>query len=303
MKILVTGASGLLGAEFCTQLMASHKHEVWAVDNHSRSSIVPHCDQWICMDLTDQNDIRSLPTDFERIYHYAAINGTRNFYERPNHVLRTNTMIDLNVFDLARRCTGLDLLIYASSSEVVSGDAQSPVPENADICVENIHNPRWSYRLPKVLSENYLANCSDFNWLILRYFNVYGSQSKDGHFVADQMRKIRQGRFEIIGATETRSFCHVSDAVEASLVVSDRTSHEVVNIGNDREISVLEAANVMAQAMGHSDPQWIQTNSLSGSTPQRRPDISRLHKIFPAYQPRTFEQGIQHIVDSQKELS
>jgi len=303
MKILVTGASGLIGEEICQQLTTTQQHEIWAVDNHSRSSIVPACDHWRNLDLTNSAAVASLPTDFDRIYHYAAINGTRNFYERPNHVLRTNTMIDLNVFDLARRCQGLDLLVYASSSEVVSGDPQSPVCENRDVTIHNIHNARWSYRLPKILGENYLANCSDFNWLVLRYFNVYGSHSKEGHFLADQMRRIRQGRFELMGAQETRSFCHVRDAVAASLAVGDVACHEVINIGNDREITVLEAANTLARALGHADPQWQQSPGMSGSTPQRRPDISRLRELLPNYSPCTFEQGVQDIVNSQKELS
>lgn len=303
MKILVTGASGLLGEEICRQLSENKQHEIWAVDNHSRSSIIPPCDHWLCLDLTDQEAVRSLPTDFDRIYHYAAINGTRNFYERPNHVLRTNTLLDLNVFDLARRCQGLDLLIYASSSEVVSGDPQSPVVENRDITVHNIHNARWSYRLPKVLSENYLANCGDFNWLAFRYFNVYGNHSKDGHFVADQLHKISQGRFEIMGASETRSFCHVADAVEASLKASELVSHEVINIGNDREITVLEAATVIARCLGHSDPKWVHADGLSGSTPQRRPCIDRLRELLPNYSPRTFEQGMTEIANYRSQQS
>ena len=45
-KVLVTGASGLLGTEFCRQLKET-EHEVWALDNHSRSSSIPPCDQFI----------------------------------------------------------------------------------------------------------------------------------------------------------------------------------------------------------------------------------------------------------------
>jgi nucleoside-diphosphate-sugar epimerase len=49
-KILITGASGLLGTEFCKQLKDAG-HEVWAVDNHSRSTTIPPCDHWVKMDL------------------------------------------------------------------------------------------------------------------------------------------------------------------------------------------------------------------------------------------------------------
>ena len=58
MKILVTGASGLLGHEICKQLKEAG-NEVWAIDNHSRSSIVPPCDQFLSIDLIN-NTLRKL---------------------------------------------------------------------------------------------------------------------------------------------------------------------------------------------------------------------------------------------------
>ena len=66
MKTLITGASGLLGAELCTQLK-DLGHEIWAVDNHSRSEIIPECDHWLRLDLSDPDSYRSLPQDFNWI--------------------------------------------------------------------------------------------------------------------------------------------------------------------------------------------------------------------------------------------
>src|ERR1700729_3888158 len=99
-KILITGASGLLGTECCKQLYPSNS--IWAVDNHSRSESMPKCDVWINLDLCDRNAFLELPTDFDYIYHYAAINGTTNFYKFPNKVLNQNFTCDLNVFEFAK---------------------------------------------------------------------------------------------------------------------------------------------------------------------------------------------------------
>ena len=74
-KILITGASGLLGTEFCHQLKAAG-HEVWALDNHSRSSSIPPCDSWHKMDLLAKDSFagfNTLPHDFDYIYHYGAM--------------------------------------------------------------------------------------------------------------------------------------------------------------------------------------------------------------------------------------
>jgi nucleoside-diphosphate-sugar epimerase len=284
-----------LGTEICRQLKQDRLNEVWAIDNHSRSSTVPPCDKFLNLDLMRGDAFADLPTDFDYIYHYSAINGTKNFYERPNHLLWNNMMGDFNMFKFASANADLKKFVYASTSEIVSGDPQSPVPEQIDVTIRDIHNPRWSYRIPKIASENFLVN-SKLPWAIIRYFNVYGSQSKPGHFVADQIRKIRSGVFEIIGSNETRSFCHVQDAVRATVFCAETTQGQVINVGNDRETQIGDAVRIMAQALGVNNADWNEKPGLAGSTPNRRPDISRLRSLMQDYDPMPFEQGIQEVI-------
>lgn len=293
-QILVTGASGLLGTEFCRQLKLQG-HEIWALDNHSRSQSIPACDHWLNRDLLDPKTFANLPSTFERIYHYSAINGTANFYQRPLQVLKNNLLSDLAVFDFAAGCGNLEKLVYASSSEIVADSEVSPVPEQSDIVIKNIHNPRWSYRLAKIASENYLAN-TGLPWLALRYFNVYGENSKPGHFLGDQIHKIQEKTFSVTGADETRSFCYVRDAVEASIWCSEHAVQEVINIGNDREITIGQAVKILASAMGYPDCEFEHLESPQGSVKNRRPDISRLRELMPFYNPISWEQGIEEIL-------
>ena len=296
-KILVTGAGGLLGTEFCRQLKSAG-HEIWAVDNQSRSTEVPECDHWIVGDLKNPNVFqRLLPTDFDYIYHYGAINGTTNFYDRPNEVLVNNFIGDINVFEFAGQCTNLTRLVYASSSEIVADDPVLPLTENLDINIKNIHNARWSYRLAKVTSENFLAN-SKLPYVMLRYFNVYGNNSKKGHFLGDQIDKIKNGIFSVVGGQETRSFCYISDAVRASIYVAEHVNRDLVNIGNDREITIADAVKVIAAQMGHPDAVFEQLPSKAGSVASRRPDITKLRSIMPDYEPISFEAGIKQIIEN-----
>ena len=294
-KILITGAGGLLGTEFCRQLTAKG-HEIWAIDNQSRSTSMPECDRWIITDLKLPDVfVNVLPTDFDYIYHYGAINGTTNFYERPNEVLVNNFVSDINVFEFASMNSNLKRLVYASSSEVVSDDPVLPVTENSDVLIKNIHNARWSYRLAKIASENFLAN-SKLPYVMLRYFNVYGENSKKGHFLGDQIDKIKNGVFSVIGSQETRSFCHVSDAVRASIFVAENTNRELVNIGDDREITIGDAVQVIAAELGYSTAIFEQLPSKAGSVANRRPNIDKLRSIMPDYAPISFEQGIRSIL-------
>jgi nucleoside-diphosphate-sugar epimerase len=103
--------------------------------------------------------------------------------------------------------------------------------------------------------------------------------------LADQIAKIKSGVFEVVGPEETRSFCHVEDAVRATIHVSRAVKNELVNIGNDREITIMEATQTIARSMGHTDPVWITTAGKAGSTPNRRPDISKLKSILKDYRP------------------
>jgi len=294
-KILVTGAGGLLGTEFCRQLKAAG-HEVWAVDNQSRSTAIPECDTWLVTDLKLPDVfVNVLPKDFDYIYHYGAINGTTNFYERPNEVLVNNFVSDINVFEFASQCPNLTRLVYASSSEVVADDPVLPVTENSDVLIKDIHNARWSYRLAKITSENFLYN-SKLPYVMLRYFNVYGENSKKGHFLGDQIDKIKNGVFTVIGSQETRSFCHVSDAVRASIYVAENCNRELVNIGNDSEITIGDAVKIIAAELGHKNVKFEQLPSKAGSVANRRPNITKLKAIMPDYEPISFEEGIRQIL-------
>ena len=289
-KILITGASGLIGREFCKQL--SLDNDVTAVDNNQRfKDYVPNNCLYVQSNLTEY--LAQATNDFDIIYHMAATNGTKYFYSQPNDVLRNNVTLDLSLFKFAESNPACKV-IYASSSEVVAGTAIFPTPETTDISISNIYNPRWSYMLPKVLAENYLFN-SNINFLVIRFFNVFSEHSGSGHFVKDIVEKIRNKNFELIGADETRSFCYVSDAVDAVIKISD-SSRQVVNVGSDEELTILEAANIIAQSLSQHNIEWTICPGLIGSAKNRRPDISQLKRLFPAFSPKPFKEVIYGLI-------
>ena len=289
-KVLVTGASGLIGRELVKQLL-SLRYDVTAIDNNSRFGHYVPCEKFTEISVEDFVDKN--PNTFDTIYHLAAINGTRSFYDHPNKVLKNNVLSDLKIFEYARLKPDCKI-VYASSSEVVSGTKNYPTSEETDIMIENIHNPRWSYRLPKILAENYLFN-SDMDFVLIRFFNVFSEHSGPGHFFKDIVEKIKNKNFDIVGANETRSFCYVSDAVDAMIKVS-YASKILINIGSPEEITVLDAANIIAAALGCSDIKWKTTEKFVGSCNRRNPDLSTLLKLYPQFSPRDFKTVIDRIM-------
>jgi UDP-glucose 4-epimerase len=281
-KVLVTGASGLIGRELCKQLMQQGYYVV-AVDNNFRFNFVPDCDEYNRDEIT--NYITQVENDYDYIFHMGNINGTKYFYDIPNKLIESNIQADFAVFNFVKSNPNCKL-VYASSSEVVAGTSNYPTTEETDITIKDIHNPRWSYRLGKLVGENYLTN-SDLNYLIVRFFNVYSEHSGSGHFVKDIVDKIKNEDYRLIGAEETRSFCYVDDAANAVINLKD-VSNEIINVGSDEEITILDAANIIAEAMG-INVNWILEEGIAGSVKRRNPDITLLKKYYSGFNPKKFK--------------
>ena len=285
-KILITGAAGLIGREMCTLL--SKEFDVVAVDNNFRyPDFQPNSCSYIQSDIEDY--LSKVDNDFDYVFHLSAINGTAYFYQIPNQLIENNIKSDLAIFNFMKK-NSKSKLIYASSSEVIAGSDEYPTPELTDISIKNIHNPRWSYRISKMLSENYLVN-SNINYLIIRFFNVYGKSSGSGHFFKDILDNIAIENYKLMGQDETRSFCRVEDAADALVNIFKIADNEIVNIGSDEEIAILEAANIIADCLGKKI-DWQPVPSKQGSVLRRRPCLKKLKSLYPSFNPKTFKQSI-----------
>jgi nucleoside-diphosphate-sugar epimerase len=289
-NILVTGANGLIGQAAYNRLIELG-HRVVGIDNNSRNHTNKTVNQSVIVsDVTDY--LSSTDNKFDVVYHMAAINGTSNFYSKPNAVLYNNTMCDLAVIKFVESNASCKL-IYASTSEVVAGTDCFPTPEETDISIIDLFNPRWSYRLPKILTENYLYN-SKINFLIVRFFNIFSEHSGPGHFVRDVVDKIKKQEFSLIGADETRSFCYLHDIIDP-LISLAATDCKIANLGSDKEISVLEAATIIAKHLGHHNVEWKFVKGNQGSVTRRIPDLTEIKKYVANFSPRNFDQVIQEI--------
>ena len=92
----------------------------------------------------------------------------------------------------------------------------------------DITNPRWSYSIPKALGENLIANCG-LDWLVLRYFNVYGPKQKD-HFISEFVERVKRGEYYING-NDTRSFCYIDDVVFITHELVKNAKNKIINVG------------------------------------------------------------------------
>ena len=150
MKILVTGAAGFLGSHLCDKLL-EEGHIVYGVDNFFRGkkeNLPEHPNFFFYKkDLTKEFFTKK---GLDVVIHYAAINGTRYFYDIPNKVVDDNIRMTQNVLDSISK--SVKKVIYASSSEIYGPKPQVPTEESQPIEL-HIDADRDSYASSKAIGE------------------------------------------------------------------------------------------------------------------------------------------------------
>lgn len=291
---LITGAAGFIGFHLARALAARGDHVV-AVDNFVRgerdSALQALADlpnvTFIEADLTRENDIADLPVDVDRVYHMAALNGTQNFYERPMDVIRCSTLPTILLAERMRD-SRIKRFVYAGTSESYASTVTRfgwPVPtaEDVPLSLDGVDNPRWSYAASKMHGEVVTIQAGrsyGFPWSIIRYHNVYGPRMGDRHVVPDFFERMRDGRYELFGHADTRSFLYIDDAVRATLALGESAdcANEIVNIGSPEEITIADLGKRMMAVRGIAAPITLHP-SPAGSVKRRAPDIAKLQRL------------------------
>jgi nucleoside-diphosphate-sugar epimerase len=313
-KILVTGAAGFIGLQVAEALSNAGDTHVYAVDNHVRgekdAAYLALCARpsvtSFDIDLTDAEALSSLPPECDTIFHFAALNGTQNFYERPYEVVRCSTLPTFHLLDRYGPTGALRRFVYAGSSEAYAGTVQTfdwPVPTKEDVplCISDPVNPRWSYGASKLHGEVLVINaCRQYSaeYTIIRYHNVYGPRMGDKHVVPDFLDRMKQGIYSLYGHEDTRSFIYIADAVRATLLLGDNASaaNEIVNVGSEREVAIHEVGKTILQ-IANIDAEIELHDSPKGSVRRRAPDIQKLRSLVNFREEWTLAEGLRKTMD------
>jgi len=236
--------------------------------------------------------------DCDVVVHLAATNGTRLFYEQPTDVLINNTLPTINLIERYRDTN--TKFVFASTCEIFNGaidEGYYPVPtdEQVPVVFNDITNPRWSYSIPKALGENLVAN-SGLEYLIIRYFNVYGPGQID-HFINEFVERCKAGEYYIKG-DDTRSFCYVDDAVKMTDILVRNHSNKTVNVGSQYEVKIKLVAKLIMGIMGINPDKLEVRPGPVGSAKRRCPDTTLVRTLteFDDYTP--LQDGLRKTVES-----
>lgn len=280
MKAIVTGSHGFIGRALVHELDIQG-YEVYEYDIKNGD------------DVTKLNDVPKV----DEIYHLAATNGTKLFYDQPADVLKNNTLLTF-AFDNYMLLNPNTRFIFSSTCEVFNGAVDQfgwevPTAEDVPAVFCDLSNPRWSYSLPKALAENYYQNAYS-NVSIIRYFNIFGEGQVD-HFISEFIeRSIKQGIYRVYG-NDTRSFCYVKDAAAMTVNIGKNGSG-VYNIGREQEDKIEDIAKFILRTLEISEQQLEIYQGKEGSASRRCPSMKRYNEQFGAFEYTNFNKAMENTI-------
>jgi UDP-glucose 4-epimerase len=304
MRVLVTGGAGFIGSHLVDRLLLDG-HSVSVLDNVStgqKSNLDRHDKNqnftFINGSVLDQDLLAKCINGVDYIFHLAAAVGVFTIVNHPLSSLVTNIRGTENVLEIASKNN--TPVFLSSSSEVYGKNISNSLRESDDRILGSPTTLRWSYSEAKAIDESLAyAYWTERNLptRIVRFFNTVGPRQVGAYgmvvprFIS---AAIKNEPITIYGTGEqTRCFGHVLDVIDAviSVAFSDKTIGQVINIGNDKEISmnnlakkIIELTNSASQIKyipyseaygdGFEDmerrvPNIDLINSLTGWKPKR----------------------------------
>ena len=302
-RALITGGAGFLGSHLC-ELFLARDHQVVCMDNFITGSAdnIRHLlgrdgFEFVKYDVTNYIHVDG-PVDY--VLHFASPASPIDYLEKPIQTLKVGSLGTHKTLGVAKD-KGARYLI-ASTSEVYGDPLIHPQQEDYWGNVNPV-GPRGVYDEAKRFAEAMTMAYHRFHGVetrIVRIFNTYGERMRlrDGRVVPAFIgQALRNEPLTVFGdGSQTRSFCYVSDLVEGiyRLLMSDEV--HPVNIGNPREMTVLEFAEEIKRLTGTSAP--IEFRPLPEDDPKiRRPDISRAKSLLD-WEPKVpLEEGLRRTID------
>jgi UDP-glucuronate decarboxylase len=285
-NILITGGAGNVASALANKLADNENNFIVIVDNLSTGSItkIPQKEnvKFIKADANNYNDIVPIfgRYNFDFVFHYAAVVGVKRTLENPINVLNDIEGIK-NILSLSKN-SGVKRVFYSSSSEVYGEPFEIPQNENTTPL-----NSRLPYAIVKNVGEAFFKSYYQeygLEYTIFRFFNTYGpNQSED--FVVPRFIKaaLQNEPISLYGdGLQTRSFCYVDDNVDTCIKAMNSAEciNDVLNIGSDIEMTILELAKKIIQ-ITNSKSDIIHLPALEeGDMTRRCPDTSKMKNIL-----------------------
>lgn len=307
-KILIVGGGGFIGSHLTEHFLRKENH-VWILDNFLTShqdNILRlkqyasfHCVKADLLDLNLHNILHA--TAFDIIYHLASPASPIQYMRYPIETLRVNSEGTYKLLEFCRASSS-GCFVYASTSEIYGDPLIHPQKENYWGNVNPV-GERAPYdeakRFGEALCMTYIKKYH-MDIRIARVFNTYGPymQEQDGRAISNFITMaLREKPITVTGdGRQTRSFCYVSDLVNAlSFLGEKKVAGEIINLGNPEEKKIIAIAQMIKQFTNSPSP-IVYSSQRIDDPKKRKPDIAKAKKLL-GWQPEiSLQEGLQSTI-------
>lgn len=277
---VVLGGAGFLGSHLSETLVAVGAR-VTAIDNFitGDAANVAHLvgEPGFRLVHYDVTDFLHVPGDVHYILHFASPASPIDYLKWPIQTLKVGSLGTHKAMGLA---AAKDARVLVASTSEVYGDPQvNPQPETYWGHVNPV-GPRGVYdeakRFGEAMSLAYHRE-HGVSVALARIFNTYGPRMRvnDGRAVpAFFSAAIRGEPIPVHGdGSQTRSLCYVDDLVDGLLRLAVSEHIGPMNIGNDQEVTILDLAHAVRDAVG-SDSEIVFHPRPEDDPTVRCPDVT-----------------------------
>lgn len=303
--VLVAGGCGFIGSHLVDRLLErTDVARLVVIDNlwtGLKANLAHISDPRLVVSV---GDAESLSTDlrFDEILHLASPASPPWYMADPLRVIRANVFGAMHLLNFlkpgGRFC-------FTSTSEVYGDPLVSPQPESYRGSVD-CTGPRSSYDESKRCTEAMLFEANRVSGLdirVVRLFNVYGPRTRmdDGRAVSNFLTQaLTSGEMTVYGdGLQSRSWGYVDDIVEGlcRFFWRDKIScYGPLNIGNNREIAVLDVAKYVARLVPGA--RIVFGPPVPQDPSNRCPDLTLANQILPGWEATTsYEDGVALTLD------
>jgi dTDP-glucose 4,6-dehydratase len=304
---VVTGGGGFLGSHLCERFLG-RGHRVIAIDNFltGNEKNLTSFKKNSAFKLIRHNVSTTIrvPGRVDYVLHFASPASPLDYLQFPIQTLKVGALGTHNALGLAKDKKAVFFL--ASTSEVYGDPLVHPQVEEYWGNVNPV-GPRGVYdeakRFAEALTMAY-HRTHKMNTKIIRIFNTYGPRMRlhDGRAIPEFLSQALTGRaLTVFGdGKQTRSLCYISDLVDGIEKLLLSPVNEPVNIGNPKEISMLDLAKKIIRMTGSSSR--IVNKPLPVDDPKvRQPDITRARKYL-SWNPKVdLDEGLKYTIEYFKE--
>ncbi|HHH72456.1 MAG TPA: UDP-glucose 4-epimerase GalE, partial [Sulfuricurvum sp.] len=285
--ILVTGGAGYIGSHVVKQLLEETPHSVTIIDNLSTghnstietlTSMLPDNEKarlsFIKQDLSDFDAVERIfrSNTFDALIHFAASIVVPESVEKPLKYYMNNTVNTTNIIKMCNDY-GVGKMIFSSTAAVYGDPTEIPVKETTPLGPINPYG--HSKRMSEQVIQDAAAANPEFDYVILRYFNVAGADIKNriGQSFPNATHLIKVAAQTVTGqrdkmysfgedydtpdGTCIRDYIHVDDLASAHLSALDyldtagqKEEKNIFNVGYGHGFSVDEVIETMKKVSG-----------------------------------------------------